>query len=72
MTRFEWKELAGNRYQLIDVVSHKPVASIEPNSGGWRWLRNTTMKHQGAPQGDGTAATLAEAQAAVLNGLRNE
>lgn len=72
MPRYEWKKLAGDRYQLIDIVSHKPVASIEPAGDSWHWLRNTTVKHQGAPQAEGIAATVDEAQAALLEGLPNE
>lgn len=69
---YEWKTIGEERYQLIDVVSRRPVASIEQVGGVWHWMRNTTISHQGAPSAAGEATTLAEAQAAVLNGLPNE
>ena len=72
MARYEWKKLAGDSYQLIDIVSHRPVASIEPADDGWHWLRNTTVKHQGAPQAEGIAKSVEAAQAAILNGLPND
>jgi hypothetical protein len=72
MPRYEWKKVADDLYQLIDVVSRKPIASVEQQGDKWHWLRNTVMRLQGAPPAEGLAESLAAAQAAVLEGLPNE
>ena len=73
MPRYEWKKIADNLYHLIEIVSRKPIASVEQQGGDqWHWLRNTTVKLQGAPAGAGTCDTLELAQAAALDGLPNQ
>ncbi|WP_254513387.1 hypothetical protein [Anatilimnocola floriformis] len=72
MLRYEWKKVADDLYQLIDSISRRPIASVQQQGERWHWIRNTTVKLQGAPAGEGDCETLELAQAAVLAGLPNQ
>lgn len=75
MKQYEWKRVSHNpeRYQLLDVVSHKPIAFVEQTAEGrWNWIRNTTVRLQRAPFGEGVSDSLEDAQAAVVVALPSD
>jgi hypothetical protein len=76
VARYFWQQEAGPEtcYSLVDRVSSKPVASITylNSNRKWRWSRHTCQLLHGAGASAGVTRSLADAKAAVVDGLPNE
>jgi hypothetical protein len=72
MTRYLWQTVCESpqRYQLFDIVTERPIATVEQvDRHCWEWVRTTNYLLHGAQPAKGTAETLLKAKIAIVHDL---